>query len=167
MWDIVRITPACAGKTIGGIDHVGHRQDHPRVCGKDQMEPGYIYEFVGSPPRVRERLHNHTTLTKESWITPACAGKTQAWMLPSSKQRDHPRVCGKDAGFLHSHIKFIGSPPRVRERHQAKGVTIYKAGITPACAGKTCTTIPRYRQGQDHPRVCGKDHFGSSFVLMD
>ena len=31
------------------------------------------------------------------------------------------------------------------------------AGITPACAGKTCPIKQMLLPGWDHPRVCGKD----------
>ena len=51
-----RITPACAGKTTqGGADFLDIR-DHPRVCGKNDHTVDEFKYFVGSPPRVREKL---------------------------------------------------------------------------------------------------------------
>ena len=48
------ITPACAG-TTKAVAHTGEgREDHPRVCGNHNVERELTYEYVGSPPRVRE-----------------------------------------------------------------------------------------------------------------
>ena len=52
----IGITPACAGKTSDGRRRRGHRQDHPRMCGKDVSMRGCIPVNSGSPPHVRERL---------------------------------------------------------------------------------------------------------------
>ena len=42
-----------------------------------------------------------------------------------------------------------------------------KAGITPACAGKTLR-LPRFQQlGRDHPRVCGKNGVLSMSLKRD
>ena len=32
---VIRITPACAGKTFSGVGSSGMCKDHPRVCGKN------------------------------------------------------------------------------------------------------------------------------------
>ena len=49
------ITPACAGKT-----HIFHGitkiiEDHPRVCGKNEIFTTIFKAILGSPPRVREK----------------------------------------------------------------------------------------------------------------
>ena len=51
----LRITPACAGKTIKEAPIRVFFWDHPRVCGKNFF--GYLQWFMssGSPPRVREK----------------------------------------------------------------------------------------------------------------
>ena len=33
-----RITPAYAGKTRGAVSGGGDKQDHPRVCGENELE---------------------------------------------------------------------------------------------------------------------------------
>ena len=51
----MRITPACAGKTlaaVGGGDGCG---DHPRMRGEDGQIDDHIGELCGSPPHARGR----------------------------------------------------------------------------------------------------------------
>ena len=40
-----RITPACAGKTVGSTTHKGTAQDHPRVCGENLLEYELPHKF--------------------------------------------------------------------------------------------------------------------------
>ena len=90
------------------------------------------------------------------WITPACAGKRarpRRWVRPP---RDHPRVCGeKPFSQLDSTVP-PGSPPRVRGKAGAAGPCTGGAGITPACAGKSCPPQAPTFTRQDHPRACGE-----------
>ena len=74
---IIRITPACAGKTAIWCADVIISWDHPRVCGKDPKNPINPRIIAGSPPRVRERPDWAQGLVEEAGITPACAGKTE------------------------------------------------------------------------------------------
>ena len=52
---ILRITPACAGKTLCPVVCLINLWDHPRVCGKDRLNCLKRVGPRGSPPRVRER----------------------------------------------------------------------------------------------------------------
>ena len=68
-----RITPACAGKTMGyGIAPIGH-EDHPRVCGE-----------------------NRRSGLRQKGITPAGAGEPRIPVCPVEVGKDHPRVCGEN-----------------------------------------------------------------------
>ena len=69
---------------------------------------------------------------------------------------DHSRVCGEQKAALEDGGVQEGSPPRVRGTAQDVGNATHVAGITPACAGNSHTTIGPYLQCQDHPRVCGE-----------
>ena len=132
----VRITPACAGKSVA----VGHwaplARDHPRVCGEKPCVARALSAAVGSPPRVRGKAFALNVCINSPGITPACAGKSmaQSWRLIA--KWDHPRVCGEKKTFPTEVFTLLGSPPRVRGkdclilRHTAH------EGITPACAGK-------------------------------
>ena len=71
-----RITPACAGKTCKIFYRNFAIQDHPRVCGKDNLVVVVCYFAAGSPPRVRERQLPCAPNSRHCGITPACAGKT-------------------------------------------------------------------------------------------
>ena len=86
------------------------------MCGKDLIAMVKMFAAVGSPPHVRERLTVHAQAFSTTGITPACAGKTSDTTVMVDGSRDHPRMCGKDQGFLFSFRHRSGSPPHVRER---------------------------------------------------
>ena len=52
---VVRITPAYAGKTTHSFAETFSRWDHPRVCGKNVYKGVCQCTLVGSPPRMREK----------------------------------------------------------------------------------------------------------------
>ena len=72
----VRITPACAGKTITTKDRFGMVRDHPRVCGENRESYQKNAISGGSPPRVRGKPILGWKMSSQQRITPACAGKT-------------------------------------------------------------------------------------------
>ena len=94
---IMRITPACAGKTTYDIYQYTIYKDHPRMCGKDVISQALIYALLGSPPHVRERQNVGMYVNAYWGITPACAGKTSHTPESRCSSKDHPRMCGKDA----------------------------------------------------------------------
>ena len=51
--NVLRITPACAGKSRCAWLAACHRRDHPRVCGEKVRGYIKIWNEWGSPPRVR------------------------------------------------------------------------------------------------------------------
>ena len=137
MYISVRITPACAGRTIMNICPFNSSKDHPRVCGKNAWIRAESVRVGGSPPRVREERRQSLKKASGVRITPACAGRTHLPIQRYSKQRDHPRVCGKNniSDYL---ARFLpGSPPRVREELKKIWYECADDRITPACAGRT------------------------------
>ena len=71
-----RITPADAGKTFfRGSTHL-FCQDHPRGCGENFYPQQLMLATMGSPPRMRGKLHNVPLRIHKIGITPADAGKT-------------------------------------------------------------------------------------------
>ena len=72
----VRITPACAGKTLTRKAFFRELWDHPRVCGKNFDLVTLSNSNTGSPPRVREKPRDGLLSVSKTRITPACAGKT-------------------------------------------------------------------------------------------
>ena len=113
---LLRITPACAGKTDFGFINLTTNRDHPRMCGKDVSPYRELQTNPGSPPHVRERRVQVGKAADDVGITPACAGKTRPVRLAELCMRDHPRMCGKDRVGLAVHVPEVGSPPHVRER---------------------------------------------------
>ena len=91
----VRITPACAGKSLSDITNLVNRWDHPRVCGEKPMYSVPGLEPKGSPPRVRGKALFALAVWYGAGITPACAGKSVQGPDLLSPQKDHPRVCGE------------------------------------------------------------------------
>ena len=98
----IRITPACAGKTLGLGTPLAFRWDHP-------------------PPRVRGKLNHREAGEPCAGITPAYAGKTNSSQFCHPIHWDHPRVCGKNVYQLLRVQLVLGSPPRVREKHNNCG----------------------------------------------
>ena len=119
---------------------------------------------MGSPPRVREKRVFLETVIIYSRITPACAGKTVVRLQKTLRDRDHPRVCGKNPPARSSSVCPLGSPPRVREKRIKSLTKRRRTGITPACAGKTAVVGCQLSPLRDHPRVCGKNF--KKFVFM-
>ena len=76
-------------------------------------------------------------------ITPACAGKRISIDYIENSPGDHPRVCGEKHVFPLVQDLGEGSPPRVRGKELEGGLKRGKAGITPACAGKSLGHIAR------------------------
>ena len=136
-WLLLRITPACAGKTHHSYKHTTWTWDHPRVCGKNANAEASTTTTMGSPPRVREKQVDFDGLATIIGITPACAGKTLQKLNGVSFSRDHPRVCGKNFGCMRGCFRQPGSPPRVREKLRLYAWMLSSTRITPACAGKT------------------------------
>ena len=134
---LVRITPACAGRTDTKQTLMFHFWDHPRVCGKNLPNCTTVGENAGSPPRVREELISTRLATLRRRITPACAGRTKFFLIFFSSRRDHPRVCGKNLFFSSAIRNNSGSPPRVREEPHPYIHCLDTPRITPACAGRT------------------------------
>ena len=109
------ITPAFAGRTYFFADSVYISQDHPRMCGKDSVKNVSEYLIPGSPPHVREGLTASKSVLNFFRITPACAGRTYAFVIFPHFLQDHPRMCGKDRLIRKGQGQWLGSPPHVRE----------------------------------------------------
>ena len=89
---IVRITPACAGKTQLCRLCPAPFSDHPRVCGENARKERMALYCVGSPPRVRGKRCADCPLRRPRRITPACAGKTlRKWRISVVDPSPQPR----------------------------------------------------------------------------
>ena len=91
----MRITPACAGKTLLCIYQNQYESDHPRVCGENAFFRTVAILQRGSPPRVRGKHIDRATKLLGERITPACAGKTCTISLNPPAVRITPARAGK------------------------------------------------------------------------
>ena len=137
----LRITPACAGKSLRPF------------C--------FPFLLLGSPPRVRGKVIYDRKKKKLTGITPACAGKRPITASFSSPSRHHPRVCGEKTLSPPFKSNHGGSPPRVRGKALMLTVSGLPDRITPACAGKSSGPARKRLQKRDHPRVCGEKLSGA------
>ena len=134
---IIGITPAGAGKTLGsGRSAVGIR-DHPRRCGENVGFGEVCCRNQGSPPQVRGKRLMCGFCVPELGITPAGAGKTRHKADHDKRPEDHPRGCGENQYIEKRKNNCKGSPPRMRGKPKLRKLRICNARITPADAGKT------------------------------
>ena len=152
-----RITPADAGKTRVKTFQLSPQADHPRRCGENAV-PQPVYTIKpGSPPQVRGKLVRGSVTAIRLGITPAGAGKTKIIDDYFTHYGDHPRRCGENKSGGCCVCMELGSPPRMRGKHQSRRFQARPRGITPADAGKTCCVHERTAKQWDHPRGCGEN----------
>ena len=150
------ITPAYAGKSIGGSDANNCPWDHPRVCGEKKDNPDEWSEVQGSPPRMRGKAGLVQIVGRLRGITPAYAGKRVRRSSTHPGSKDHPRVCGEKLADQTVSKLYSGSPPRMRGKGGSFWTISVLARITPAYAGKSSPKKKENLQYEDHPRVCGE-----------
>ena len=136
---MIRITPACAGKSTMRKTLEVIYKDHPRVCGEKNPRSGCFSMLLGSPPRVRGKGLSAVIFSHSLRITPACAGKSNRPRNNYNNHRDHPRVCGEKMFSQCVKPLKLGSPPRVRGKAIRSNGFPNRNRITPACAGKRNT----------------------------
>ena len=93
---------------------------------------------------------------EEHGITLAYAGKSCPPQAPTFTRQDHPRVCGEKISQTRRNLPLGGSPPRVRGKVRLCYICPACPGITPACAGKSCSSRRCCGCRWDHPRACGE-----------
>ena len=131
------ITPAGAGKTLVTRCNDKVPMDHPRRCGENNSPQKSRFQPPGSPPQVRGKPNDETSISAHTGITPAGAGKTKLATNPADLRQDHPRRCGENSDITSQRSYKSGSPPQVRGKRAPTAVTVEGQGITPAGAGKT------------------------------
>ena len=74
---LLRLIPACAGKTLTRTHDIWLPPAHPRVCGENTGLPVGSASPSGSSPRVRGKRRNRSRAQRVHGLIPACAGKTR------------------------------------------------------------------------------------------
>ena len=75
-FQVIRITPACAGNSSSTTRRWSPGRDHPRVCGEQRSTMTLQTYRLGSPPRVRGTVGYGEGINQLTRITPACAGNS-------------------------------------------------------------------------------------------
>ena len=110
----MRITPACAGKSLNSGRQLTIRQDHPCVCREKLTLPTLPRILLGSPLRVQGKGVVFIILSFPFRITPACAGKSVYTVLHLPQHQDHPCVCREKNSKPTQFLVYLGSPLRVQ-----------------------------------------------------
>ena len=174
---LLRLTPACAGKTASPGPTPPQSSAHPRACGENPHAGDREREGPGSSPRIRGKPRRtgvgrpHTGLIpahagkqeddlhelQGQGLIPAHAGKTSAASLALMSAWAHPGACGEN-GLRHDHhAQHEGSSPRVRGKLQELDPGRARRGLIPACAGKTRCCVRGVGVPPAHPRACGEN----------
>ena len=132
------------------------------MCGEKLQRSRPPETKKGSPPHVRGKETEFATVDLAERITPACAGKRPVEERAKYGHRDHPRMCGEKSFFYGQKPGCLGSPPHVRGKALFVAEVLSAAGITPACAGKSCHRRRSSLADWDHPRMCGEKFICSS-----
>ena len=113
---VLRLIPACAGKTCSliflisslrahprvcgenvlPVESAASSAAHPRVCGENKIRESARFRVAGSSPRVRGKPTIKHATCKACGLIPACAGKTKRETPWQVRLRAHPRVCGEN-----------------------------------------------------------------------
>ena len=139
----IGITPAWAGKSFLRPGGLQCRRDHPRVGGEKPICAFLTGWTWGSPPRGRGKVFEPNFCQRRRGITPAWAGKSQGFGVKLLHNRDHPRVGGEKLAGRYVYSDPSGSPPRGRGKDLQSPESVDHLWITPAWAGKSCTSSPR------------------------
>ena len=135
--EIIRITPAYAGKRPVIIAERISFWDHPRLCGEKTLHDLTRVRALGSPPPMRGKGITEGEHKKQCRITPAYAGKSRNAGVVVAFVGDHPRLCGEKFKNYVDLFHDKGSPPPMRGKAHTRGVALRLTGITPAYAGKS------------------------------
>ena len=154
-----RITPAYAGKSSFPCWLPPVRKDHPRLCGEKLEVAVDLWYRAGSPPPMRGKAEDRSSISITTGITPAYAGKSTVNQTNNSPKADHPRLCGEKLSAEPDKRRRRGSPPPMRGKGTSTAAISAGRGITPAYAGKRYSRGKLEEKSTDHPRLCGEKSF--------
>ena len=132
-----RNIPAYAGKTVTIVSPTPESQEHPRVCGENNLSALGLGFLVGTSPRMRGKRLEASSADSSSGNIPAYAGKTLAPIAAEEAMAEHPRVCGENLYDTLSCWGFSGTSPRMRGKPRITSSQWARPRNIPAYAGKT------------------------------
>ncbi len=161
-----RITPACAGSTVPPPTAASRSRDHPRMRGEHASVKADKRRRGGSPPHARGAHQPSPVQSGRQRITPACAGSTSSGLPTRAVKGDHPRMRGEHGVGMVGPDEHSGSPPHARGAPPLICHRLSRGGITPACAGSTCSTRSTLSPSPDHPRMRGEHTSHLHYYLL-
>ncbi len=95
-----RIIPTCVGKTQMKVLLVLPKQDHPHLCGENDILKSLRKSKGGSSPLVWGKPTGMLVQGDERRIIPTCVGKTVTSISLPHMIQDHPHLCGENPNAL-------------------------------------------------------------------
>ena len=135
--NLSRNIPAYAGKTEKYSVEGPVRQEHPRVCGENDLKDRARKAREGTSPRMRGKPSACLDWEAKHRNIPAYAGKTPVRSTTVPVAWEHPRVCGENKAGMLRRRNIYGTSPRMR--------------------GKRPRVVHRHTPNLEHPRVCGEN----------
>ena len=152
---VVRIVPARAGFTLGGVVASTTSADHPRSRRVYSTVKSGRMTIEGSSPLARGLPRACEPSDPRRRIIPARAGFTGGAPVSRGVGWDHPRSRGVYPASSRGLRFVVGSSPLARGLHGARGRPRGPPGIIPARAGFTESGAADGDTAGDHPRSRG------------
>ena len=133
------IIPAGAGRSLLVNFALRVGRDHPRGCGEKPSSRSRKFTPSGSSPRVRGEGWPRRPRRPSRGIIPAGAGRSLPQIRQGCQAGDHPRGCGEKESSVSTHLREMGSSPRVRGEEVEVESPRRPPGIIPAGAGRRHT----------------------------
>ena len=160
-----RIIPTCVGKTQMKVLLVLPKQDHPHLCGENDILKSLRKSKGGSSPLVWGKPTGMLVQGDERRIIPTCVGKTVTSISLPHMIQDHPHLCGENPNALANPYDLWGSSPLVWGKPNPMTSLYALLRIIPTCVGKTTTGTDLYPHSQDHPHLCGENRSSAAAQL--
>ena len=154
---IIRLIPACAGKTLRLSLRWGVARAHPRVCGENAVERIPEGCPLGSSPRWRGKQRRRQGYPQRRRLIPALAGKTPSGKPLRNNPRAHPRAGGENESVDLPYAHGLGSSPRWRGKLERQTTILPQLRLIPALAGKTSLPAFTVFVISAHPRAGGEN----------
>ena len=115
---------------------------------------------AGSSPLTRGKRSSPKGPRDRLRLIPAHAGKTRRGCFRRGRSGAHPRSRGENFISQGQRLRGTGSSPLTRGKHTRLHVHDLPAGLIPAHAGKTTSSVMLISMIWAHPRSRGENPFG-------
>ena len=112
---------------------------------------------VGSPPRLRGRIHLQAAGSGGDRFTPTPVGTIGRRAAAGGDPAVHPHARGDDLPTPTSYCPATGSPPRPWGRPVVLAVRVFRQRFTPTPVGTTIWRVARGTRSTVHPHARGDD----------